>query len=132
MRQLIPKFFFAFLILSSSIFGGNPFKKTGIHKSENIVFIENKGQVSDQFGMQRPDILFSGFSNGLAFYLKTNGISYQLNKVVSWKNEENKILQKIKSVPEKISTYRIDVSWINTNVTTLISKGTVLPGFNNY
>ncbi|HRD39065.1 MAG TPA: hypothetical protein PLC65_10570, partial [Bacteroidia bacterium] len=44
---------------------------------DELVFTENKGQVSDQNHNPRPDVLFSGTNDGLVYHLRNNGVSYQ-------------------------------------------------------
>lgn len=83
-----------------------------------VSFTENKGQISDQNYMPRPDVLFGGNSNGLLFHLRKNGISYQLLR-----SDNHSSTTEI---------YRVDINWINTNSNILISTDQVLPGFNNY
>ena len=101
-------------------------------KSQRITFKENKGQVCDQFYKPRPDVLFSGQNNGLTYHLLNNGISYQLNKVDSWKTEEDaKTLTKYK-VTSEYTIYRIDISWLNSNKGAAIIKGDALSGHDNY
>src|SRR4051812_22101766 len=56
--------------------------------SQTPAFRENKGQVSDQFGKQRPDILFSGTDGNLVYHLKHDGLSYQLTEVKKWCKRE--------------------------------------------
>ncbi|MDX2173381.1 MAG: SBBP repeat-containing protein [Bacteroidota bacterium] len=97
-----------------------------------ISFTENKGQISDQFYKPRPDILFAGSVNGMAFHLRNNGISYQLNRVDSWKEEEDFKTKQKHKVADKTTIYRIDINWlgINANYTTQTEKA--LEGYNNY
>lgn len=101
-------------------------------QNQNLNFKENKGQVCDQFYKPRPDVLFSGQNNGLTYHLLNNGISYQLNKVDSWRTEEDtKTLTKYK-IPNEYTIYRIDINWLNSNKNSTIIKGEVLPGHDNY
>lgn len=99
-----------------------------------ITFKENKGQVHDQNAIARPDVLFSGTIGSTTFHLRSNGISYQLYKALSWKEIKNQNIQgqgKTKVV-DKFSIYRIDFNWINANKSTEIVKDAVLEGFDNY
>ena len=52
------------------------------------VFEENKGQIKDQNWKSRQDVLYSGSSEGMNFFIRNSGISYQLSRVESWKKEE--------------------------------------------
>lgn len=105
----------------------------GLKQTDNrTFFIENKGQVSDQFNKPRPDVLYSGNLGDLIFHIKKNGISYQLSKIESFKEEKIKKFGGKELVPDKISVYRIDVNWINFNKNFKVEKSNVLPGHNNY
>jgi len=113
-------------------------------QSQSISFTENKGQISDQYHKPRPDVLFSGLANGMVFHLRNNGISYQLNRVVSWKADgsyppskgvpegRGMVTEKEGQVPDQTTTYRLDINWLNCNTSAPIKKGNALPGYNNY
>jgi gliding motility-associated-like protein len=109
---------------------------TEIPKTESrLSFKENKGQIGDQFSKPRPDILFSGNSGGLNFYLRNNGISYQMYRVDSWeKVEDTKIpnYPSAKEVPGKRTIYRVDINWLNTNSNASVVKESALSGYENY
>jgi len=82
--------------------------------SREISFRENKGQVYDQYFKPRTDVLFSGDNGEFSFFLKPNGISYQLKRADSWKEELNiKTKEKIQVV-DQFTIYRIDFQWLNT------------------
>ncbi|MDX2173674.1 MAG: T9SS type A sorting domain-containing protein [Bacteroidota bacterium] len=100
--------------------------------AQTISFTENKGQVSDQFYKPRPDVLFAGSANGMAFHLRNNGISYQLNRVDSWKEEEDFKTKQKHKVAGQTTIYRLDINWlgINSHFTTQAEKA--LEGYNNY
>lgn len=105
---------------------------------DKIAFTENKGQVSDQNNKSRPDVMFSGLTNGMVYHLRNNGISYQLNRIDSWKtpsemegmpahktNNENKI-------PDQTTVYRLDINWKGINNDYTIQHENALEGINNY
>ncbi len=97
-----------------------------------ISFTENKGQVHDQNYKPRPDVLFGGTANGMAYHLRSNGISYQLSKVDSWKEEKKFKSKEKRKVPDQSTVYRVDINWlgINQNVKTITDNA--LPGHQNY
>ena len=105
-------------------------------KQQTAVFEENKGQMKDQNWQPRPDVLFYGKSEGMDYYIRNNGISYQLSRVESWKEEEAmKGLPDAKNktkVPDQIGTYRVDAVWLAPNENYSIEKGSELTGYNNY
>ncbi len=106
-------------------------------------FTENKGQITDQQHNPRPDILYYGSTNGFAFYLRKNGISYQLSKINSWKQDSFSI-QRTKPdkfdvdkkkhglVPDEIGIYRLDINWIGINLNTTLVSDAVSQGTNSY
>ncbi|MCC6369727.1 MAG: T9SS type A sorting domain-containing protein [Bacteroidia bacterium] len=104
-------------------------------KGNQISFTENKGQVCDQFHNPRQDVFYSGTDGNLVFHLKSNGITYQLNRIDSWKIEDypgsdNK--ETAIKVADKSTIYRIDINWLNTNPNAIISEGNTSGEFNNY
>ena len=84
--------------------------------SPNVSFIENKGQVRDQNEQARPDVLFSGCTQGMVYHLRNNGISYQLHRKTETQSE----------------IYRLDVNWLNINPLNGVEKDDALPGYDNF
>jgi len=101
-------------------------------KNPTIIFTENKGQVSDQNYKPRPDVLFGGTANDMAFHLRNNGISYQLNRIDKWKEEEGLKTKQKRTVPDQSTLYRLDINWLNCNASAQIKKENALPGYTNY
>ena len=124
-------------LLHISAFAGDPGRgigyPSGFQKQKpTVAFTENKGQISDQNYHPRPDVLYSGTAGNMAFHLKGNGISYQLSRVDSWKEEENpKTQEKIKRA-DQTTIYRVDMNWLGTdpNFTKVIDK--TVAGTANY
>jgi len=107
--------------------------------SQAITFTENKGQVSDQNYKPRPDVLFGGNANGMVFHLRNDGISYQLNRVDTWKLEDTLLNPhhrmmpgENKKVPDQISIYRVDINWLNCNKNFTLQQDESLSGYANY
>ncbi|MBL7932662.1 MAG: T9SS type A sorting domain-containing protein [Bacteroidia bacterium] len=123
-----------FIFFYNAVYAGNesPTQK------QSFYFKENKGQVSDQFHNPRPDVLFYGRAGELDFHFRKNGISYQLQKVDSWKSMESKVnlhpinWQETDSVPDLISFYRIDVNWLNADNFASVVKTGASSDFENY
>ncbi|HRP61332.1 MAG TPA: hypothetical protein PK833_13755 [Vicingus sp.] len=74
---------YAFTLCSLLLFVGSTYSNNNEKLAEfnnklntnTISFQENKGQVYDQNYHSRPDVLFSGQSQGLVYHLKNNGIN---------------------------------------------------------
>jgi uncharacterized repeat protein (TIGR01451 family) len=109
-----------------------------LNNQARAVFEENKGQIKDQNWKSRLDVLYSGSAEGMNFFIRNSGISYQLSRVESWKEEENMLHtslgsdDKKRQIPDKISSYRVDAEWINANQDFSINQGNALEGYNNY
>ncbi len=100
--------------------------------SVNLSFEENKGQFSDQFNKVRSDILYGGNTGQMSFYIKNKGISYQLYKVNHYRENENPLTdEKSGDIREQV-IYRIDIHWLNTNASSGVIAGELIPGTTNY
>ena len=77
-------------------------------------FIENKGQVTDQFANQRKDVLFSFSNKNFNIFLKKDGISYEFFKINSCKIPSYcslKYSTQEKELPEfDLDIHRVDVA----------------------
>ncbi len=144
MEKLPIKFVFQFLILffTFELFAQNvPNFPKGFKPKDVpcLSFTENKGQVTDQNNKPRPDVLFVGLADDMAFHLHNNGISYQLSKVSSWKSSslpDKKGLFKQKenetNLTDQTTVYRLDINWLNCNQEAVITKGKKQESYNNY
>lgn len=103
-----------------------------IPNANEISFTENKGQVHDQNFNTRPDVLYGVMAGNMAVHIKNSGVSYQLYKTDSWKEEADVKNNKIRKEVDKQTIYRVDLNWINANNNFTQSHDEVLPGFNNY
>jgi hypothetical protein len=120
-----------------SVFAGSKQKPLPEATSKGAFFRENKGQVKDQNWQPRPDVLFSGEANGLAYHLKKDGLHYQLSKVDSWKEETEMrkapgMEKDAHKVPDQISMYRVDVRWLGANPFCEIITGEARPDYENF
>jgi hypothetical protein len=107
--------------------------------SNEVGFEENKGQVMNQFRKARPDVLFSGTSEGMSFHITRSGISYQLARIETWTEDlsrKGRMGQRRDDakpqIPDQMSIYRNDVEWLNYNPDFTIEYGEALNGFANY
>ncbi len=99
-------------------------------------FKENKGQVHDQNYKSRPDVLYSGTDGVMTYHLKNDGISYQLNRIVTWKkldhqNKKSKT-DATSKIPDQSTIYRMDIKWLNTNKHSSIENGVEQGEVTNY
>lgn len=107
-------------------------------KNQPLYFIENKGQVGDQFHKPRPDILFAATDGELVFHLKNNGISYQQYRIDKWEMEPDYRFpdfdknKKTRKVPTLQTIYRTDVEWVNCNTNCIIEKLIPKDGYDNF
>ncbi|MBK8366070.1 MAG: SBBP repeat-containing protein [Bacteroidetes bacterium] len=68
-------------------------------------------------------MIFTGSDGQLSFHIKNNGISYQLYRIDKWKDADKNNSKKehifdskkSEKIPERITIYRIDANWLNTN-----------------
>jgi len=128
---------FIFALSTLSVFAGGKQKPLPESAQKGAFFRENKGQVKDQNWQPRPDVLFSGEANGLAYHLKKDGLHYQLSKVDSWKEETDMrkgpgMENDSHKVPDQISMYRVDVSWLGANPFCEIITGEARPDYENF
>ncbi len=73
--------------------------------TSSLHFIENKGQVVDQFQQSRNDIQYSLHSDGLNIFIGCGTIHYQYSKTVNGLSEKDK----------ELSMYRMDFTLANAN-----------------
>ncbi len=129
-------FRFKLLLTISSIlllsFSGHALIENKAETKNTFLFIENKGQIGDQFYKPRTDILFGGTDGKLVYHLKANGISYQQYRIDEWKEEPDFRNNKKIKVPSLTTIYRIDINWLNSNKNSFIEKYNPINGFNNY
>lgn len=98
--------------------------------TQPVLFTENKGQVRDQFQKQRNDVLFSGRCGASVFHLRNNGISYQQYKLnwTRWEKRSRRDSSRINNV----SIYRVDIIWLNSNISPIIEKLNPSRDYDNY
>lgn len=87
----------------------------------SVVFEENKGQVLDQNLKIRRDVLFTGSSENMRFFITEKGISYQLYRNTYSPDQKR-----------SIQIYRTDVEWVNACRNPVVVYGKTLPGYNHY
>lgn len=122
------------LILLHSVIVVNCFYSqinNGPESFKGPLFQENLGQVYNQFYESRPDILFSGSSEGLNFHLKKNGISYQLSKLAQKSGYVAGAIPDPSNQDDSREIYRIDLTW-QTGKSCVIEKHEPIQGSSNF
>src|SRR4051812_2133795 len=117
MKKHLPAILLACLIIPKIIYGKEYAKQINAPG-----FVENKGQVSDQYHKPRPDILYTGTMGNLSYYLGNKGISYQLCSIKSRKEEKDNL----------VNIYRLDMEWPGINKNFKIRTDASIPGYTNY
>lgn len=97
-----------------------------------VDFTENKGQVHDQNYKARPDVLFGTMAGNMGVHIKTNGVSYQLYRVDSYKEVVDVKTKEIRKEIDQQTIYRIDLNWLNANTNFTKTTDQALPGHTNY
>lgn len=100
------------------------------------LFVENKGQLTDQNRNLRSDILFYGSLNERLFFLKQGGVSYELRKPIEWDSATKSPfpgfkIPNIRSVA-KWSCDRIDINWIGINLNCTIETQKQSEDYDNF
>ncbi len=100
-----------------------------------VTFEENAGQIRDQLGRPRPDVIYSGTSEGLYFHVRRDGISYQLVRVEHLRAETKHPVTGVlnePAVPDSFTIHRIDVDWLGQDPGYAIAEGEALPDPTHY
>ena len=111
---------FVFFIALFCGFSFSLFAKENTNNNASLFFQENKGQVTDQNHLLRNDILFYGTTQDLGFFVKKNGVSYQLYKAADTS----------KTSPS-VTIQRVDISWTGANENATIIKENPAASVNN-
>lgn len=103
--------------------------------SAGVSFIENRGQVVDQHGNFRSDVLFYGEAGSMTFHISKAGISYQMAHVSRWEKEVRDARipgLTSDSVPVELNIQRTDLRWLGANSNPKITTSAALPGVKNF
>ncbi|MBN8693531.1 MAG: T9SS type A sorting domain-containing protein [Bacteroidetes bacterium] len=115
------KLFFSFALTSNLFaFGSDDFGKFSTQSG----YIENKGQIRNQFYEPNSDVKFILPMNGMNLLLKSKGFSYDSYKITNLDSFEKweDLIDPIKKENRKINCtfHRIDVDFINCNSNSII------------
>lgn len=130
-------FAFSIMLITAALAGTPP---SDIPKEatspKKITFTENKGQVSDQHYLPRPDVRFYGEQGPMSFHITDGGISYQLRRVETWKAiEERDMVENapsMDSIPDRIRFRRIDIAWPGSDPNAKWETSAPEPDHTNY
>jgi hypothetical protein len=112
-----------FIIGTTGIFADNLYRE--YEKKEEIFridgFLQNKGQVGDEFGSSRPDVKYVIEKGNFKLLLKTNSFSYELSHI-DYKLTETAMVD-YKGLPKfarykpdlKVISHRVDIEFLNSN-----------------
>src|SRR5690606_31873704 len=103
-------------------FGGDAkqLQQVSFAETPEMYFMENKGQIIDQYGNFRADIDFKISSGDVSVFIGAGQIHYQWVKPETSGNESNFELMKDESL--NLQTFRMDVNLSNANKSAQIVK----------
>jgi len=131
-------------VIASGFSKTTPENPVNNKQKESISFTENKGQVYDQNYKARPDVLYGTMTGNMAVHIKQTGVSYQLYRVDSYKEESPSPAlpntsttlstgrERARTVIDQQTIYRIDLNWLNCNTNITKTEDKTLEGYNNY
>lgn len=114
----ISEFHTFILIMKNLLFFATAFclQYTGLANNPSQGFIENKGQIHDQYGKPNPDAKFLLHISGMNVVLRSNGFSYDTYKYeLGDKGNEEAINLKSKKVTTRIDFHRVDIDFLGAN-----------------
>jgi len=130
MKSCLKSISCAFFIITFSSLGHIMAKGVSLNTSEKLYFIENKGQVKDQYFNPRQDIQYSVQAPGISIFIGNGQVHYQFTKkhmrsvgepAPDLKYPLEKDHNKMAKTPEKniqpfnIESYRMDVTLAGAN-----------------
>jgi len=94
-----------------------------LNSTTSVYFIENKGQVHNEFDQPRPDVIAVGVSAASQLLIKTSGYSHQLNRVHYRKTDGGST--DIDPEPRQIDSVlfsRVDLNWVGAKTDVVTEK----------
>ncbi|MDR3680536.1 MAG: SBBP repeat-containing protein [Flavipsychrobacter sp.] len=105
----------------------SPPKMAGLRQAAKLLFTENLGQVVEDKGQHRPDILFTAHSGATQLFLTATSINYQFTKITypdgydpMRRSNPMKLIELEKQI--KKETYKFSVSLEGGNANPIIKK----------
>jgi hypothetical protein len=100
-----------------------------------LLLMENRGQITDQHGQPRRDVLFLGRSEGVKVLVLPTGLSYQFEKHPEGpvlKPGERPDEERKAAKPQKAKSYRVDMRLLGANPAPQVVRGDKNAYFENY
>jgi hypothetical protein len=106
-----------FICSSAVVFAQQPDYVADV-SNEQLLFVANKGQIINEYGLPADDVLFALTNNGATIFVYRDGLSYQFTKyhTAELQNVNAFLFDLEKDFPlqeQIISTHRIDVKFVN-------------------
>ncbi len=100
--------------------------------NRKAAFIENKGQIVDSDGRERPDIRFVADMGPMTVYFMNDGISYVLNDRRNISAHDKTSHESQTSAPHEVNVCRVDMKFIDNNSSAAIYAEDRKPEAINY
>lgn len=125
-----------FIYSSAVVFAQLPANVPNV-SNEQLLFVANKGQVINEYGLPANDVLFTLTNNGATIFVYRDGLSYQFTKyhTSEQQNDNDNLYDLENDFPlqeQIISTHRIDVKFVNANSHIEVIPGSQAASFENY
>lgn len=101
-------------------------------QKSTVKFTENKGQLHDENYRSRPDVLYAGRAEGLNLFIRKSGVSYQLTRIDSYKDELNPKTKEKERHVDRMTVYRMDLNWLGANMHASQKTDLAVDGVSNY
>lgn len=107
----------------------------GLGPNYQLAFLENKGQITDQYNNPRTDIDFALSTKDINIFLGNGQLHYQFTRHVNIQIDDQfqKLLDRTRgTAPQNVDIYRLDVALIGANINAVPMVSSVQPSVNNY
>lgn len=129
-RQSLSIVIFLFLSVIATAKDRQAIPPTG---TDALRIIENKGQVTDQYGHKRNDIDFSiKTGNGLEIFIGPGVLHYQFSRSLSANTAADKLSFIKREVHDSVAMYRMDVALQGRNAAATAGTDGLLPYYEHY
>ncbi|MBL7997166.1 MAG: hypothetical protein JNL32_00880, partial [Candidatus Kapabacteria bacterium] len=106
-------------------------KADAIAARQGLEFEQNKGQVIDEKGKVRNDILFTSRSKGTSVYYFADKLSYVFQKELT-KRPTAKDVASDEAYQPKYQVHRLDMNLVGANTSAKVASNDLQPGVKNY